>query len=127
MGHDNHLGLPDPLDHAPRGVETLLDTLFVALAAIVGITAATIVAVLVAPLGAGVGLLALFVGWPVGFVAATVGLRAGVDAIANSGLLASLRTLGFRGRAALRRVRTGAPAVTDGAGTYDSDATCECQ
>ncbi|SEL54247.1 hypothetical protein [Haloferax larsenii] len=127
MGHDTTLGLPDPLDRAPQGVETLLDTLFVATAAVVGITAATLLAAALAPLGAGVALVALFVGWPLGFVGAGIVLRAGVRALVDSGVLVDLRRALWRVRAGIRRIRTGAsPVVTDGAGTGDCDTANEC-
>ena len=127
MRHDTHLGLPNPLDRAPQGVETLVDTLFVATAAVVGITAATLLAAVLAPLGAGVGLVVLFVGWPLGFVSAGIALRAGVRALIDSGVPADLRRATWRVRAGIRRVRTGAPpVVTDGAGTGDCETTNEC-
>ncbi|KAB1187677.1 MULTISPECIES: hypothetical protein [Haloferax] len=107
MTHDNKLGLPDALDEAPSGLETLADTVFVATAAVVGILVATLLATVVAPVGPGIGLVALFVGWPLGFLAAALGLRAGIRAIVRSGLPALARDT-------VHRVRAPPRVVTDG-------------
>ncbi|MFC7202494.1 hypothetical protein ACFQJC_03140 [Haloferax namakaokahaiae] len=100
MTHTNYLGLPDPLDPAPHGLGTLANTVVLTVAAVVGIVAAAVAATLVAPLAPGLGLLAVFAGWPVGFVVAVVALRAGLLAIVRTGVPADARTL-------LRRVRGG--------------------
>lgn len=118
MTHDNRLGLPDPLDVGPDGIVTLTDTLFVALAAVAGVVVATLAATLVAPVAPGVGLVAVFAGWPVGFVAAVTALRFGRRTVARSGLPASARD-------AARRVRTTKTAVaTDGG--HPDEPTCNC-
>jgi hypothetical protein len=107
MTHDNHLRLSDPVDASPHGISTVLDATFVSVAAVVGIFAATMLATLVAPLGAGVAFAALFVGWPLGFAGATGALRVGSDAVARTGLPALTRDV-------VRQHRTPTRMATDG-------------
>ena len=117
MTHDNTLGLPDPLDVRPDGIVTLADTLFVALATIVGVFAAAVAATLVDPIAPGLGLVVVFVGWPLGFAAAVVALRVGFRAVGRSGLPETVRdTVG--------RVRAPVTVSSDG-GCPDADA-CNC-
>ncbi|WP_411964292.1 hypothetical protein [Haloferax sp. YSMS24] len=106
MSHHNALGLPDPMDVRPDGLETFLDTLFVALATIVGVSIATLAATLVAPIVPGLGLVVVFVGWPLGFVAAVFALRLGHRALVRSGLPAFVRDTA-------RRIRSPETLVTD--------------
>ncbi|KAB1198358.1 MULTISPECIES: hypothetical protein [Haloferax] len=115
MTHDNELGLPDPRDQHPSGIVTLADTVFVALATIVGVLAAALAATLVAPLAPGLGLVTLFVGWPLGLVLAVFVLRTGAGALVRSGIPASVRTV-------IRRGRTPKRVVPDG-GTPDETAS----
>ncbi|KTG28445.1 hypothetical protein [Haloferax profundi] len=117
MTHDNKLGLPDALDERPDTLGTLGDTVFVALAAVVGIFVATFAATLVAPLGPGVGLVALFVGWPLGFLVTALGFRAVLRAAVRTGAPALVRD-------ALRRTRTPTRVAADG-GRPD-DVPCDC-
>lgn len=112
MPHDNTLGLPDPRDERPSGLVTLVDTAFVAFAAVSGIALTTFVATLVAPLGAGLGFVALFVGWPFGFLVAVLTLRAGYRTAGRTGVLTLARTL-------VKRVRTSSRVAADGGQTDD--------
>ncbi|WP_410766675.1 hypothetical protein [Haloferax sp. DFSO60] len=117
MTHTNYLGLPDALDPAPHGLGTLANTVVLTVAAVVGIVAATVAATLVAPLAPGLGLVAVFAGWPVGFVVATVALRAGLLALVRTGLPADARVVVRRARGRTTPgtlSETTPPKMTDG-------------
>jgi len=84
MFDDTHLGRDDVRETVPRRFRTLSETALVAVAAVVGVFAATAVATLVAPLapGLGLGLVALFLGWPLGFAVGIAVVRGAVGVVA---------------------------------------------
>ncbi|WP_148415167.1 hypothetical protein [Haloferax sp. KTX1] len=84
MFDDTHTGRDDVRETLPRRYRTLSEAALVAVAAVGGVFTSGITATLVAPLAPGLGLVALFVGWPVGFVAGLVGVR-GVVRVASAG------------------------------------------
>ncbi|AHZ23417.1 hypothetical protein E6P09_15020 [Haloferax mediterranei ATCC 33500] len=132
MTHDNHPGVPDAVDmqpnrqdtppneldtHAKTGHRSLAETALLSLAAGIGIVAAAVAAALVAPFAPVLGLVTLFLGWPVGFVATVLALRKATHAVVKSGVPALAR-------GALRRRRIPDPVVTDGGCPGEP---CDCQ
>jgi len=88
-----HFGRGNARETVPSRFRTLSETALVAVAAVVGVFAATAVATLVAPLAPGLGLVALFLGWPLGFAAGIVGVRGVVGIVAASGVPGRVRGL----------------------------------
>ncbi|RDZ63686.1 hypothetical protein C5B90_11160 [Haloferax sp. Atlit-12N] len=93
MFNDTHPGRGDVRETLPRRFRTLSETALVAVAAVLGVFTATAVAALVAPLAPGLGLVALFLGWPLGFAAGVVGVRGAVGTVAASGVPGHVRGL----------------------------------
>ncbi|POG55721.1 hypothetical protein, partial [Haloferax marisrubri] len=121
MFNDTHPGRGDVRETLPRGFRTLSEAALVAVAAVFGVFAATAVAALVAPLAPGLGLVALFLGWPLGFAVGIAVVRGGVDIVAASGVSSRVVRVGRVVRDALARGGDDAasapsecPAATDG-------------
>ncbi|GGC46743.1 hypothetical protein [Haloferax sulfurifontis] len=93
MFDDIHFGRDDVRETVPSRFRTLSETALVALAAVIGVLAATAVATLVAPLAPGLGLVALFLGWPLGFAAGIAVVREAVGIVATSGVPGRVRDL----------------------------------
>ncbi|AKU08361.1 hypothetical protein [Haloferax gibbonsii] len=91
MFDDIHFGRGDVRETVPSRFRTLSETALVAVAAVLGVVAATAVATLVAPLAPGLGLVALFLGWPLGFAAGVAGVRGAVRIAATSSVPGRVR------------------------------------
>ncbi|MGB9956244.1 hypothetical protein ACOZ4B_07635 [Haloferax prahovense] len=118
MFDDINFGRGDVRETVPGRFRTVSETVLVAVSAVFGVFAATAVATVVAPLAPGLGLVALFLGWPLGFAAGVAGVRGAVRIAATSGVPGRIPGLG---RGALARGDDGAeslpsecPAATDG-------------
>ncbi|ELZ75569.1 MULTISPECIES: hypothetical protein [Haloferax] len=93
MFDDTHLGRDDVRATLPQRFRTLSETALAAVAAVVGVFAATAVATLVAPLVPGLGLVALFLGWPLGLAVGIAVVRGAVGVVAASGVPGRVRGL----------------------------------
>ncbi|ELZ55845.1 MULTISPECIES: hypothetical protein [unclassified Haloferax] len=97
MFDDTHLGRGDVRETVSSRLRTLSETALVAVAAVLGVVAATAVATLVAPLAPGLGLVALFLGWPLGFAVGIAVVRGAVGVVAASGVRGLARDALARG------------------------------
>ncbi|WP_424006647.1 hypothetical protein [Haloferax denitrificans] len=118
MVDDIHLGRGDVRETMPRRFGTLWETALVAVAAVIGVFAAGVTATLVAPVAPGLGFVALFLGWPLGFAVGVAGVRGTVRAVAASGVLDRVRGLvgdaPARGGDDAASAPSECPAATDG-------------